>query len=182
MEGRISSSTICPGMINLSLTASTGRYTVSSEIPDECGFCGKSFPSFDDMLDDIGQTFSSWSEYDLVDASIPTIERFSPRIPTSFRRAMTVIATMTWITRTPIKAAKVAETKRKRPQVPVVQVKGKDRMDIRIAAHLTKVVADVVIRFPSYPAEPIGSHASGYAKTSVTLERYLNEEEEPVEL
>jgi hypothetical protein len=61
---------------------------------------------------------------------------------------MTVIVTMTWMIMTVIQATKVAAAKQKRPQISVAQVKGKDRMEIRKVAHLTKVVADVAIWFP----------------------------------
>jgi len=174
-----------PGVINLSLTAAAGRYTVNSEWPDECGFCGKTFSSFDEMLDDIAKHFqaglnmSSWKlPFQPSKDSHPGFQPHSKGDDSDSDDDMDDNDSY------PSHQSSGGQTKKASSFSSSGQSKrsngnqnsGSSYQGGRRRCYL---VPQATL---DNSAEPIESHASGHATTSVALERYLNNEEEPVEL
>jgi hypothetical protein len=174
-----------PGVINLSLTAAAGRYTVNSEWPDECGFCGKTFSSFDEMLDDIAKHFQAGMNMSSWKLPFRPSKDFHPRFQPhlkgddsdsdddmddndsypSHQRSGNQ-------TKEASSFSSSGQSKRSNGN----QKSGSSYQGGRRRCYL---VPQATL---DNSAEPIGSHASGHATTSVALERYLNDEEEPIEL
>ncbi|KAE9366586.1 hypothetical protein N431DRAFT_76822 [Stipitochalara longipes BDJ] len=174
-----------PGVINLSLTAATGRYTVNSEWPDECGFCGKIFSSFDEMLDDIAKHFqaglnmSSWKfRFQPSKDSHPGFQPHSKGDDSDSDDDMDdndsypSHQSSGGQTKEASSFSRSSQSKRSNGN----QKSGSSYQDGRRRCYLVPQAT------PDNSAEPIGSHASGHATISVALERYLNDKKEPIEL
>jgi hypothetical protein len=171
-------------VINLTLTAAAGRYTVNSIWPDECGFCGKTFSSFDEMLDDIAKHFqaglnmSSWKV-----PFQPSKDSHPGFQPHPKGKDSDSDDDMDDNDSYPSHQSSGGQTKKASSFSSSGQNKrsnGSQNSDSSYQGGRRRcyLVPQATL---DNSAEPIESHASGHATTSMALERYLNNEEEPVE-
>ena len=187
--------------INASQVAATGRFTVDSKWPRQCGFCGVRFKTWDERMEHIGSHFQDGLDMSSWKLPLPQPRDFRPGLKPlpkdgddsdddmddtdnrPFRRRAEIQQAASSTSSSQKKAPKEyrgdgafyqrGQTCRP-PLSPVDWDSNIDEIGSKVTDHFWKtLVAD---------RGTIGVRAQWYSRASVALERYLNDAEEPFQI
>jgi hypothetical protein len=173
-----------PGIVNASQIAAAGRYTINSKWPRQCGFCGVFFKTFDERMDHIGSHFQAG--LDMASWRLPFI------LPKEFRppgfkphskgddndsdEDMDDNDSRPSSQRTGSQQQSSSTGSSQKSYSNGNQKRGSSSQGGHKRRHqVSQADCDNC-------AAPGRNNVQGHAKTSVALERYLNDVEEPIEI